>query len=90
MSDIDTIIEVVKNQASHRDGGCLSMDDERKLISEIERLRAPARTDVPLFTPWRVGSDPHRETIAILDAHGHEIGAMHRRDLAEAVVRSIK
>jgi hypothetical protein len=37
---IDTIVETVKNQAESRQTGCLSMADERRLVAELERLRA--------------------------------------------------
>jgi peptide deformylase len=39
MSELQSVIEQVNNQASHRDTGCLSMKSERLLVAEIERLR---------------------------------------------------
>lgn len=39
MSEIETIIEQVGNQAAGREVGCLSMHSERLLVAEIDRLR---------------------------------------------------
>ena len=42
MSELNTIIETVKNQVEERQEGCLSMRSERLLVGEIARLRAKA------------------------------------------------
>lgn len=42
MSELESIIGDVENQASHRQQGCLSMRSERLLVTEIRALRTKA------------------------------------------------
>lgn len=39
MTELQSILDQVANQASHRSNGCLTMRSERLLVAEIEQLQ---------------------------------------------------
>lgn len=52
MTELQTIIDTIRNQTPDRDDGCLSMRSERLLLAEAERLQAALKPFAEVGRPF--------------------------------------